>query len=133
MLVQTAVTADTTLLYYIDIYIAPFAHAVCNQQIYPRSFHLPITTLLGSNRHSSISPSDNRLATSDMVRIRRHLTFDAAVPIDMTITTTLGRDADLVRAGRVGAGLGRPVAAGALESSFYQAVSWANTRYPFHQ
>ena len=50
-----------------------------------------------------------------MRRIRSHLTLHTAVPIDVTSTASLGRDADLVGAGRVGAGLGRPVAAGALE------------------
>ena len=46
-----------------------------------------------------------------MARVRSSLTLDAAVPIDMAPTTTLGRDASLIGTIRVGAGLG-PVVAG---------------------
>ena len=50
-----------------------------------------------------------------MRRIRSHLALNAAVPIEMTSATSLGRDADLIGTGRIGAGLGGPVAAGAMK------------------
>ena len=51
-----------------------------------------------------------------MIGIRRGLAFDAAVPIEMTPTATLGRDTNLVGAVGIGAGLGGPVALAATES-----------------
>ena len=55
----------------------------------------------------------DRLAPLHVLRIHYCLAFDATVPIEMTSTTPLGRDTDLVGTGRVGAGLGSPVARGA--------------------
>jgi len=57
------------------------------------------------------------LALTNMNGMCRSLALDAAVPIEMASTAPLGQDTDLVvvRAGQVGAGLGRPVAAAALE------------------
>ena len=51
-----------------------------------------------------------------MVRIHGRLAFDAAVPVEMTPTATLGRDTNLVGAVGIGAGLGGPVAFAATES-----------------
>ena len=58
----------------------------------------------------------NLAAPSDVRGIRGKLTFDAAVPIDVAPAASLGGDPDLVGASRIGAGLGRPVAAGAPEA-----------------
>ena len=44
-----------------------------------------------------------------MGRVCRSLTFDAAVPIEVASTAPLRRHTDLVLAGRIGAGFGRPV------------------------
>ena len=50
-----------------------------------------------------------------MIGIRRFLAFDAAVPIEMASTASLGWDADLVGTRWIGAGLGGPVAVAAFE------------------
>jgi len=50
-----------------------------------------------------------------MVGIQHSLTFDAAVPIEMTSTAALGGNSDLVGTRGVGAGLGCPVAMTAAE------------------
>lgn len=100
-------------------------------QLFPRSIRLPVVTLRNSSPCGSRIPlGDNLLATADMVRIRRRLTFDAAVPpIEVASTASLGGDADLVRTGRVGAGLGRPVAVGAPVS---QCFAVANAKLYYH-
>ena len=51
-------------------------------------------------------PGLDALAPRHMVWIRNNLTFDAAVPIEMTIAAPLGGNSNLVGTGRVGAGLG---------------------------
>jgi len=53
-----------------------------------------------------------------MIRIGRGLAFDAAIPIEVATTTPLGQDPDIIRAGRIGAGLGRPVAMAASKDCF---------------
>ena len=55
------------------------------------------------------------LAPPNMVRIHRSLTLDAAVPIEVTSTAPFGRNTSIVGAVWIGAGLGGPVAAAALE------------------
>ena len=50
-----------------------------------------------------------------MLRMHGRLAFDAAVPIDVASSASFGWDTDLVRAVRVGTGLGRPVAGAAFE------------------
>ena len=51
------------------------------------------------------------LAPAQMGRIRSGLALNAAVPIDVTVSASLGRHPDLAGASRVGAGLSRPVLA----------------------
>ena len=48
-----------------------------------------------------------------MVRICRSLTLDAAITIEVAATASLGWHASVIWTGRIGAGLGRPVARGA--------------------
>ena len=66
-----------------------------------------------------------------MIGVCRGLALDAAVPIEVTSSAALGRDTDLIGAGRVGAGLGRPVAARTLEVTVTDKVVNAMFRYRF--
>ena len=50
-----------------------------------------------------------------MIGVCRGLALDAAVPIEVTSSAALGRDTDLIGAGRVGAGLGGPIALAAMK------------------
>ena len=65
--------------------------------------------------------TQNLLASFLVRGIRGKLTFDAAVPIDVAPAASLGGDPDLVGASRIGAGLGRPVAVGALVKRVHRA------------
>ena len=77
-------------------------------------FSLSLLLRLVSDLPGRSPPRMNPLAPSNMTGIRRSLTLDAAVPIQMAITAPLGGNSDLVGAGGVGTGLGGPVAAGAF-------------------
>ena len=117
---RTCISIGDKLRRHYDMYV----------QLSSRSIRLPVVTLRNSSPCGSRIPlGDNLLATADMVRIRRRLTFDAAVPIEVASTASLGGDADLVRTGRVGAGLGRPVAVGA---PVLQCFAVANAKLYYH-
>ena len=63
------------------------------------------------------------LAAGHVARIRCSLALDAAITIEMTSSASLGRDTGFVGTGRVGAGLGSPVALTALEPTHRARLS----------